>query len=221
MKFRVQTAWPLARSSNDHLYPRGTKNDNSTNPEFNRLLIEVLWDNLCAIPKVLDLGCAGGGFVESIHAMHLGIIAVGIDGSDYSKREKRAAWKRWADERLFTANIGMPFFVLQDGRLAEFNVITLWEVLEHLSLTELEVLHANAFAHLRKDGLLIVSINKGPDVWEGREYHVTQRSSEWWFSFFEDHGWRMREDLWERFHPHWVRGPNTEGVMSTCFVFQK
>ena len=231
MKLTVHTQWPVATHSVDHTHPRGTKNDNSTNLEFVRRLYGVM-HNLCGcVPNVLDLGCSGGGFVESIRSLHVGALAVGIEGSDYSKKEGRAEWARFSDVRLFTADIGKPFLVMWEGprhdldqfqhRLVSFNVVTMWEVLEHLDVGELETLVLNVHTHLRSGGLFIVSVNTGSDRWEGREYHVTIRESLWWRRFFEERGFRLREDLYERFHPHWVRGPNTEGPASTCFVFQR
>lgn len=215
MNYTVQTAYPVAVDSVDHLHPRGTKNDNSTNPEFNRRLFAHL---VGRTPVVLDLGCSGGGFVESI--LQMGGIAVGVEGSDYSKRLGRAAWER-IPENLFTADIGKPFLILSSGFLCSFSVITMWEVLEHLNVDQLEVLMLNLHAHTRHGALFVCSVNTRQDHFEGIDYHATVHSSEWWEGFFGDRGWLLRWDLYDVFHPHWVRGPNTEGASSTCFVLNK
>jgi SAM-dependent methyltransferase len=221
MKFEVMTSWPVATESVDHLFPRGTKNDNSTHLEFNRRLVDLLRDLCGCVPKVLDLGCAGGGFVESIRSLHVGTIAVGLEGSSYSDVHKRAEWARWGGVRLFTADIAKPFVVLQGGRPATFNVVTMWEVLEHLTVAELEAVNVNILAHLKVGGLFMGSVNTESDHFEGHEYHQTIRDFSWWHDFFVYRGWRFRPDLADRFETHWVRGPRTDGPSSHNFVFQR
>src|SRR3990167_2627697 len=99
---KVETDYPVALDSPDHLEPWGTKQDNSVNKRFNKKLIKLFGHT----PNVLDLGCAGGGFVRSI--IKQGGLAVGIEGSDYSKKIKRAEWAKIPDN-LFTADITKPF----------------------------------------------------------------------------------------------------------------
>lgn len=215
MIYEVQTRYPVATQSVDHLHPRGTKNDNSTNAEFNHRLFALYPRGL---PSVLDLGCSGGGFVQSI--LEMGGEAVGIEGSDYSKRVGRAAWAA-IPANLFTADIGRPFLVFANDVIASFDVVTMWEVLEHLSVEELETLIVNVHAHTTHGACFIVSVNTSQDHFEGFDYHATVRDSDWWEEFFVARGFAHRHDLCEHFAPHWVRGPNTEGAASACFVLQK
>jgi cyclopropane fatty-acyl-phospholipid synthase-like methyltransferase len=213
--YDVRTRYPVASWSNDHLFPRGTKNDNSTNHEFNLRLREA---KLGLMPSVLDLGCSGGGFVQSV--LQMGAVAVGIEGSDFSKRSGRAAWSEIPDH-LFTADIAKPFLVLWNGVVCRFEVVTMWEVLEHLTLAELEALMVNVHAHTYRDALFVCSVTSVQDRFEGVDYHATLQPPAWWIDFFESHGWANRPDLHDAIAPHWVRGPNTEGPASTCFVFEK
>ncbi len=218
MTYEVRTRYPVASSSVDHLYPRGTKNDNSTNLDFNRRLFSLCERRTGIRPSVLDLGCSGGGFVESVLAM--GGRAVGLEGSDYSKRETRAAWANVPDY-LFTADISKPFLVLWEGIVCRFDAVTMWEVLEHLTLAELESLMVNVHAHTDRNAYFICSVTSVQDRFDGVDYHATLQPPAWWWSFFTSHGWLVRSDLYEHFSPHWVRGPNTEGEASTCFVLEK
>jgi len=214
----VQTSHPIAAGSIDHLHPRGTKNDNSRNDAFNDRLFDLLAPEL---PQVLDLGCAGGGFVRSV--LDRGGYAIGIEGSDYSQKAARAEWPILG-ESLFTADISHPFFVRSSNRphpMASFNVVTMWEVLEHLTRDQLELLNLNVHAHLRCGGYFIASINSAPDFFEGVEYHATVEPPAWWVTFFHDRGWMVRPDLFAHFDPHWVRGPATDGAASTPLVLQK
>ncbi len=196
----------------DHLHPRGTKNDNSINLEFNRRLAKL------GPIKLLDLGCSGGGFVESIRVGRGE--AIGIEGSDYSQKMQRASWRTIPDY-LFTADISKPFSIVSDGALATFNTVTAWEVLEHLSLDQLEALNTNIHAHTLHAARFIVSITTVQDHHEGIDYHETLAPLNWWEQFFTDRGWKSNTALQAYFHPQWVRGPNTEGPVSGCFVFEK
>jgi hypothetical protein len=155
MKFRVATDHPVAVESRDHTHPGGTMHDSSTNPAFNKKLYELFPGRKL---MALDLGCAGGGFVRSL--LDDGHEAVGLEGSDYSlrwdgpggteaERARRKPGRRaeWANipDNLFTADITKPFVVDADatgvaamwftgkrGSLASFDVVTAWEVMEHL-----------------------------------------------------------------------------------------
>ena len=83
----VLTQKPVALDSPDHLMPWGTRQDNSTNLQFNLKLAR--WLPLETL-SVLDLGCSGGGFVKSV--LDMGCLAVGLEGSDYSQVRARTEW---------------------------------------------------------------------------------------------------------------------------------
>src|SRR6185295_10711220 len=105
-----------------------TIRDNSRNARFNRRLDEVLGSR--GAYSLLDLGCAGGGLVRSV--LEDGHDAVGLEGSDISRRERSGDWAT-IPYHLFTCNIVKPFRVLRaNGRPARFTVVTAWEVLEHI-----------------------------------------------------------------------------------------
>jgi hypothetical protein len=81
----VKTEFPVALDSPDHLCPWGTARDSSTNSRFNEKVYR-LFEPLGRFPRVLDLGCSGGGFVRA--CLNDGCLAVGIEGSDFSKNRK-------------------------------------------------------------------------------------------------------------------------------------
>ena len=124
-RLSVRAEREIAYESPDHLIPFGTRRDNSTHRRFNKKLFELfgidksLW--------VLDLGCSGGGFVKS--CIDEGSMAVGIEGSDYSRKLRRAEWRTIPDH-LFTADLTAPFEVLGECTAGEkriqFDVITAW-----------------------------------------------------------------------------------------------
>lgn len=85
----VRATREVAYESPDHLIPFGTRRDNSTHRRFNKKLCELF--GLDTSLWVLDLGCSGGGFVKD--CLDEGHMAVGIEGSDYSKKLRRAEWR--------------------------------------------------------------------------------------------------------------------------------
>lgn len=209
----IRTDHPIAEDSVDHLHPRGTMRDNSTNAEFVRKLLRD--DGV----SVLDLGCAGGGMVESIIVR--GGFAVGVEGSDYSRRLGRAAWGTVPD-RLFTADITEPFTLsFPRAHRVRFTVVTAWEFFEHIAEKRLDGVFANIERHLTPDGLLIVSIATIPDDEDGHSWHPTVRPKEWWLDQFESYGFQRDATLTDYFDPDWVRGPLTGNTSSLCGVFRR
>src|SRR4051794_25089447 len=84
-KISIETPKPVAYDSPDHIEPVGTAADNSTSRRFNAKLFRYIPP---AEVRLLDVGCSGGGLVKSI--LDAGGFAVGVEGSDYSQRHKRA-----------------------------------------------------------------------------------------------------------------------------------
>jgi hypothetical protein len=80
LNVRVVANKPIAFESPDHLIPRGTANDNSVNQLFNVKLNALLNKKY----SLLDIGCAGGGFVKA--CLDEDNFATGLEGSDYSKK---------------------------------------------------------------------------------------------------------------------------------------
>jgi len=204
LHIEVRTDKPVACDSPDHLMPWGTRLDNSTNLRFNIKLGG--WIPLGAL-SVLDLGCAGGGFVESV--LDMGCLAVGIEGSDYSKVRLRAEWAT-IPEYLFTADITEPFevFAARPGEppaRQKFSVVTVWEVLEHVRREQLPAVFRNIDAHLEPNGVAIVTVSPVQDVVNGVALHQTVEGREWWLARFADAGWVHSDEAAQYFGRHWVR----------------
>ena len=98
----IETNVPVALDSLDHIHPHGTGWDNSVWPPFNDKLFA-----LTKTPRLLDIGCAGGGLVKSI--IDDGGFAVGVEGSDLSQRTNRAEWAT-IPANLFTGPAGRTFY---------------------------------------------------------------------------------------------------------------
>jgi SAM-dependent methyltransferase len=175
----VRTDYPVAFDSPDHLTPHGTAENNITHYGFIVKMTKLLGPS-----AYLDLGCSGGQLVVDFYKM--GWRAVGVEGSDYSKKHGRAAWKDWSDKILFTADIGKPFDIN-----SSFELITAWEVFEHLDRDRLIQVCENIKRFSRPGTLLIVTTASTSEVVNGTELHVTQWKPDQWEKFLEANlGWK-------------------------------
>ncbi len=196
--YSIITDHPIAVNSPDHLHPLGTRLDSSIRLEFNNRLRE--WHR--PPPRLLDLGCAGGGLVASL--LSQGHVAIGVEGSDYSLVRQRDAWN-YCPGNLFTADLTKPFRLMEDGQPMRFECITLWEVLEHIAEEDLAMLFANIDDHLLPGGIVLASINTWPSPWDGVELHLSQHEHPWWTEKLDDLGWARNTELEAFFAGTWVR----------------
>ena len=127
---------------------------------------------------LLDLGCSGGQLVKDFSEW--GWLAVGLEGSDYSLRHRRANWADLAGKNLFTCDITRPFQIETRGHPAKFDVITMWEVLEHIAEADLPQLFANILNHMEVGGYFIASTTSVPDVQNGVDLHQTKWTNPQW-----------------------------------------
>jgi 2-polyprenyl-3-methyl-5-hydroxy-6-metoxy-1,4-benzoquinol methylase len=157
---------------------------------------------------VMDLGCAGGGFVKNINdAGHLG---VGLEGSDYSMRRKRAEWATIPD-RLFICDCTKPFVVSFEDTAKSvpisIDVVTAWAFLENIKVDDLAAVFRNIADHLNPNtGLFIASVHLRGCVIDGHQYHATVRPEWWWRDEFRKNGFFIIDRALNYFEDDWVRG---------------
>lgn len=218
--FRVllEAERPVAITSPDHRLPWGTRRDNSRNPRFNDKLYR-LYPRFNQTLKVLDMGCSGGGFVKSL--FDEGCLSVGLEGSDYSHKFGRAEW-RTIPEYLFTCDITGNFdlFVQTDGspQRLYFDIVTSWEVMEHIAESDLPRVAANVKKHLAPGALWIMSVSPNAEVINGVVLHQTVRPRPWWIARFAEFGLEHREEYVRYFNTQFVRGPKYNGPGSFHLV---
>jgi SAM-dependent methyltransferase len=204
-KITIESSKPVAYDSPDHLQPHGTARDNTTNRRFNgKLLRYIPPDKL----RLLDIGCAGGGLVKSI--LDHGGCAVGIEGSDYSRKNNRAEWAT-IPGHLFTADATEPFALFEEspggGRHPLlFNAITAWEFFEHIAEPQIAGVVENIRRHLAPGGVVLASIATFPQVIRGTVLHQTVQEKPWWVAKFAQLGLEQRPDVERYFHFDWLRG---------------
>ena len=119
-----------------------------------RRLIEQFGIVIGKRKRILDIGCAGGAFLKA--ARDLGFSVVGVEPSswlcEYGKNE-------------YGLDLRSGVLSEQDFDSASFDIIALWDVIEHLPQPQ-EVL-ANIRTLLKDDGLLIINY-PNYDSWAAR-----------------------------------------------------
>lgn len=196
--FVLQSGNVVAIGSADHKWPRGAIHDSSVNRRFNL----KVYDYFARKPtlSLLDLGCAGGGLVKSF--LEDGYTAIGLEGSSAPQKLRLAEWDT-IPHHLFTCDITEPFGIQSaDGKPVKFDVITAWEVLEHIPEAKIPALVRNISDHLNPGGLFIGSVDQAPDgdPTVGAVYHVTSKPKPWWLDQFAGAGLTEASD-----HPFTIR----------------
>jgi SAM-dependent methyltransferase len=206
--FIVRAERNIAYESPDHLVPLGTKQDNSRNPWFNiRMSKLIAQGDPLKKAKVLDIGCSGGGFVHDL--LDDGHLAMGLEGSDYSKKMGRAEWPL-IPNFLFTADItaNVDIFLASESeeKRALFDVVTAWEFIEHIAEGDLPAVISNVKKHLEPGGLWILSVANYDSFVDGVNLHQTVKPKNWWVSKFASFDLTHLEPLVEYFGNQFVRG---------------
>lgn len=165
----IRTNNPVAYDSPDHIQPWGTANDNYTSVEFINEIEDFFIKNKKDKIKFLDLGCSGGQLV--IDFLNRGHFSVGLEGSDYSARIGRANWGDYYNKNLFTCDITKPYSVHENDKTILFDLITAWEVVEHISTEDLYNFFNLINKNLSYEGIFLASIATHEDVVNGVRLH--------------------------------------------------
>lgn len=175
----LETDNHVAYNSPDHIEPVGTKNDNTTNMNFVKCVENFFSRKI----NYLDCGCAGGGFV--VDFAERGHFSIGLEGSDYGLKHNLHNWPIYGNKILFTCDITKPFKVLKNKKQVKFDLITAWEVLEHLKIGDIQNYLNYVLNNLDADGLFIASINMSEDIrvnkhGEEIRLHQTVENEKFW-----------------------------------------
>jgi SAM-dependent methyltransferase len=180
---KLKTDFPIAYESPDHLMPWGTMRDNSTNPSFIQE-VQDFFKSHYDLDKIkfMDLGCSGGQLAVDFYKK--GNIAVGLEGSDYSVKHQRANWPEYYNKMLFTCDASKPYNVLLDDEQYKCNMITAWEVIEHIHPDTLNMFFTNISNHLENQGVFVGSISTNVEIIEGHVLHQAVFSEVDWYKNF-------------------------------------
>jgi len=214
---KIITEHEVAWDSPDHIVPWGTRRDSTRQLRFQQKLVFLMKEN--DFSSILDLGCAGGGYISDMY--DFGFNAVGIEGSDFSKKRNRAEWARLKDKCLFTADITKKFRIQNDDEIKKFDIITSFEVLEHIKEEDLCGLFRNISDHTSDHALLILSVTTCDDMKNGINLHQTVHPKAWWLKKFNEFGWTENHELINYFNRQYLRGKRFGAPISFEVVLNK
>ena len=110
----------------------------------------------------------------------IGWLSIWLEGSDYSLKHGRANWPELGGTNLFTCDIAKPFALFVNRKKHKFELITAWEVLEHIKTSDLTILFRNIVQHLSRGGYFIASTTSVPDIHDGIDLHQTKMTNKSW-----------------------------------------
>lgn len=175
----------IAWDSNDTLFPWGTSRDNSTSKVFIEDAVNHFKNKKF---NVLDLGCSGGQFIKDFieHTNY----SIGLEGSDFSIKEKRANWPELYQKNLFTCDVSKRFEIRDENeKRILFELVTAWELIEHIKTERLKIFFTNIWNHMTDDGIFSCSISTVPEPAygskNGEQLHETVWNQGKWLEYLE------------------------------------
>jgi SAM-dependent methyltransferase len=135
----------------------------------------------------LDLGCGSGSLIY--YSREENIDAVGIDNI-LDQKSKYAFWLSKYKNAYLNTDITKDFQIYSKEEDAKFDLITLWEVFEHIEKQDLPILIKNIAKHMNKNSLLIGSVCtiRDENPLKKSVYHKTVENKDWWISKFKENG---------------------------------
>jgi SAM-dependent methyltransferase len=179
----------LPTYSKDFTEPKGAAHDNTGSTYFTEAIERTFNGRQI---HFLDLGCAGGQLVKDMHDKRH--FAYGIEGCPVQKENERHNWPI-IPKNLFVGDITERFSFYnydEDGQSQKvrFDVISAWDVLEHIPEERLPGLIDNVVRNLKPNGFFVCGIAD----FEDDGYHVTIQNKEWWIKLFESHKMKFVEE---------------------------
>lgn len=182
-KFELICNSEIAFESNDYLEPESTVEGLHTADWFVHETVKLFDAKKI---RYLDIGCGGGALAFSF--FKAGHFSLGLDGSDHCKKNSHGFWNKV--NFLNTCDVSQPFSVNQHNEVVKFELITMWEVFEHIPETSIDAVLQNIRSNLSADGFFIGSIStlEYVNLQTGTEYHVTLQDKAWWSEKFKQNG---------------------------------
>ena len=133
--------------------------------------------------KFLDVGCGSGALIYDF--LSKGLFAIGLDGSDGGKKFDVGFWNDIT--HLHTCDVTKVFSFVNDEEVEIlFDVISMWEVFEHIQEKDCAAILSHIKQNLSGTGIFVGSSSTLDYVNSeaGVPYHVTIKDKEWWKSLY-------------------------------------
>lgn len=188
-QYSIETVKNIAVDSPDHIEPDSTYEGIVRKPLFVKACEKLIdKDRL----NFLDIGCGAGGLVFDF--IKRGHFAVGLDGSDACKQKDVGYWNYL--KHLHTCDVSETYKILDESnKRIQFDIVSMWEVFEHIQEEKCNSVLKNIHDHLSADGLFVGSISQQEYVNQesGICYHVTLKSKSWWYEKFKKNKFKIVE----------------------------
>ncbi|MBU2040085.1 MAG: class I SAM-dependent methyltransferase, partial [Gammaproteobacteria bacterium] len=98
-------------------------------------------------------------------------------------------------------------FTVRNGsdRAYQFDAVTAWEFIEHISEKNLPGVMGNIIRHLKPGGLVFGTTTDLDYVRLNLHYHQTLKPIEWWIDYFSHYNINYDRDLAYSFRNAWLR----------------
>lgn len=204
----------LALDSNDHLEPESTFEGTVSRPEFVLACGRIIEKDKL---NFLDFGCGSGALVFDFLAR--GHFAIGLDGSDAAKTMDYGYWN--FIKHLHNCDVTKAFgFFTPEKKKIKFDIVSMWEVFEHVPETQCGLVLQNIRENLNDDGLFVglISLLEYVNQHTGVPYHVTLKEKTWWTKLFSDYGLEIVDSDFRDFE--YCRR-NRRQISRHSFLFQR
>ena len=199
--FQVLTEKPIAMTSPDHCSPADFQEYQTTRSQRFICRVEQIFQKKPI--KHIDLGCGRGGI--TLDFLLRKNISIGLEGTDIFSISFEREWDILAGRNLFTADVCEEFKIIykeknRNEEPFQADIITAFELLEHLPEEKLSGFFKNIVDHLTVSGLFVCSISYGSYMINGIEHHLCRHPKDWWISKMGEYGLVPVEK--NPFHPY-------------------
>lgn len=156
----LKTDYLVAYDSPDHINPYGGTQQDFTDGTAFALYLQELYPGR---QTLIDLGTATGWVPLTMRKM--GMLSVGLEGSDVAKNNKLGAWL-WSPDIVRTCDISRPFDIIdKNNERFKFDFVTSWGVFEHIHPARMDILWGNVKNLMHFDSIGIFNIDCGENEW--------------------------------------------------------
>lgn len=168
----------------------------------NKVFINKIYSWFNKTPlNILDIGCGGAALVEDfVKDGHNGI---GLDANYNYRDHNVSAWGRIPDN-LFVCDVGQKFHICETTNythLVMFDLVTSWELLEHIRPDDINAVMENIRRHTRVGAYFAGSASEDSDY----KVHRLIRGMDWWTAKFSEFGFKPDDSFRKHVGRNYVR----------------